>query len=50
MKIRLEFKLVDCWIGAYWAHHDLVTVPIRHYDLWICVLPMLPIYVSWDRA
>jgi hypothetical protein len=40
---RLEFKVQDLWIGAFWNNgrdDDLV-------DLWICVLPCLPIHLGW---
>jgi hypothetical protein len=39
--IALEFKPQDLWIGAYWKR-------IGHcVDVWICLVPMLPIHVSW---
>ena len=37
----VEFKVQDCWIGAYWKRSA------RRFDLWICVVPMLPIRISF---
>lgn len=38
---RLEFKAADCWIGVYWADEVLWR------DVWICIIPMLPIHAEW---
>lgn len=49
MKVRLEFKPQDCWVGVFWK-----TTPKANYqfrtDVWVCVLPMLPIHLSWFRS
>ena len=37
MKIRIEFKPQDLWVGAFW----------KPGHLWICILPMVPIHVMW---
>ncbi len=42
-EVSLEFKVQDCWIGVYWA------VRKAGVDVWICLLPMLPIHVRWYR-
>lgn len=34
MRVRLEFKLQDLWVGAYW----------RPGHLWVCLLPCLPLH------
>ncbi len=44
MKITLEFKLEDLWIGAYWRK-DIVY---KLYHLWICIIPCFPIHLTWD--
>lgn len=38
--LALEFKLADFWIGAFWQRKE------RHFDLWLCLLPCLPIHLS----
>jgi hypothetical protein len=68
MRIRLEFKLADFWIGVFWkvtktepvchcgdlmtqhsmlSGHDAVEMPQPDLlDIWICILPCLPIHVQ----
>ena len=36
--IRLEFKLEDLWVGAFWRKKD------GRFDVWVCILPTLPIH------
>jgi len=43
MNIRLEFKPEDFWIGAFWRSKDCGD-SVRRFDLWVCLLPMLPIH------
>ena len=40
-RAALEFKPRDLWVGAYWKRIG------NCIDLWICLLPCLPIHVSW---
>lgn len=63
--VSLEWKLADLWIGAFfknreqpgyvWAaiYYDGRSVvtgdKIRITDLWICILPCLPIHVRYSR-
>ena len=39
MTIRLEWKPEDMWIGAFWRRGQ------GRIDIWICVVPMLPIHI-----
>lgn len=41
MKVRLEFKAADCWVGAFWDRRGDVM------HLWVCLVPMLPLHVTW---
>ena len=36
--IRIEFKIQDFWIGAFWRKEG------TRFDLWICLLPTAPIH------
>lgn len=38
---QFEWKLADLWIGAFWKRTGSCI------DLWICLLPCLPLHVSW---
>lgn len=60
MRIRLEFKLADFWIGAFWRRDKKVVElvdesdlhvhgeEVNYFHLWICLLPCLPIHI-WRR-
>ena len=39
MKIRLEFKPRDLWIGAF----------LEKEHLWICAIPCFPIHFDWSE-
>ena len=48
-----ECKPQDCWIGVYWKKSDMF--PWRYHqrwrwDIWICLVPMLPIHLYWTRT
>jgi hypothetical protein len=51
MKVKLEFKKEDLWIGIHWKHQiieSLLSVR-KQYDIWICLLPMIPIHITIIR-
>lgn len=39
--VGIEFKLADLWIGTCFNTDDIGLV-----DIWICLLPCLPIHIS----
>ena len=41
IRARLEFKLHDMWIGAYWRRSRCG----RFTDVWLCLVPCLPIHI-----
>ena len=43
MKIQIEYKLQDCWIGFYWQFQW------GYYHLWICLIPCIPIHLVWEK-
>lgn len=55
MKVRLEWKPQDLWIGAFWDKKPIVYLGRRddgewvasEQHVWICLLPMLPIHIWW---
>ena len=52
MRITLEWKPQDCWVGLFWRvtrPHFEATRAIARVDVWICVVPMLPLHVWWWR-
>jgi hypothetical protein len=40
-RVRVEWKLADLWIGAFWKDSGNTT-----FDLWVCLIPCLPIHVK----
>lgn len=40
--VRLEWKPQDCWIGAFWKRNHPWSL-----DVWVCVLPMVPLHFGW---
>lgn len=55
--IRLEWKLADCWIGAFWQRGSFDQPGFKSghtLDIWVCLLPMFPIHarrvVWWETC
>lgn len=49
MRLSVEFKPRDLWVGVYWAkRYSMLDEPQRKYDLWLCVVPMLPMHLRWS--
>jgi hypothetical protein len=42
---RLEWKPQDLWLGVFWKN----KAP-RSLDVWVCVLPMVPVHFGWQAA
>jgi hypothetical protein len=49
-KLRLEFKLQDAWVGAFWRGGRHVSeetgLVVRTLEIWLCLLPCMPIHVT----
>ena len=41
--VRLEVKLQDAWIGAFWRRDG------AELHVWICLVPCLPIHIRTMR-
>lgn len=44
MKIRIEWKPQDLWIGVFWERHVYQFCSI--IDVWICFVPCIPLHIS----
>ncbi len=42
MKIRIYFEPRDIWLGVFWDRRPELNV-------WVCLLPMLPIHVRFGK-
>jgi hypothetical protein len=47
MIIDIKFKPQDLWIGLYWKKTNIGG--LQTIDLWICILPMIPIHFRWGK-
>jgi hypothetical protein len=41
--IGLGWKPQDLWLGVFWKEHPWNT----RVDIWICLVPMVPIHLTW---
>jgi hypothetical protein len=55
MRVRLEFKLQDSWVGVYWKKTGPFLIwwekrgrfmSARILHVWICLVPWFPIHVT----
>ena len=59
MKAKIEFKPQDCWIGVFWKKRKKYDAEIYYrtkairkkerLDVWICIVPMLPIHLVFEK-
>jgi hypothetical protein len=47
VEIRLAFEPRDLWLGVYWNRWGMANYV--HTDVYLCLLPMLPIVVTVTR-
>jgi hypothetical protein len=47
MRVRLEFKPEDLWIGVFWRRGRDWYVPKLH--VWVCLIPCFPLHFTFDR-
>ena len=48
VSVRLIWEPRDFWIGVYWER--VYEVYERGFDLYVCLVPMFPIRISWGRS
>lgn len=53
MKISIKFEWRDIWIGVYPKRPRWIRVKYKEailkYQIFVCLIPMLPIEISWTR-
>ena len=49
MTARIEFKLEDVWVGVFWRAEHFELTASTFYDVWVCIVPCLPIHIMWER-
>lgn len=48
MRIQLKFEPRDLWIGAYWNLTKSIESLYRRLDIYICIVPTLPIHLCFE--
>lgn len=53
--VRVEWKLEDLWIGAFWRKTPCLDADgnrkILATEIWICLIPCVPIHLTyWHDA
>lgn len=49
LRVRLEFKLADVWIGVFWKRSPAWKhYPWDRIDVWLCLLPCVPLHFTWS--
>lgn len=59
VRVALEFKPEDLWIGVHWKRSSIGAWDAsgqwcgsgaRVLDVWVCLVPMLPVHVHVESA
>jgi hypothetical protein len=45
--VRLLFEPCDLWVGIYWRRLRLYQPPRHQWDIYVCLIPTLPVRVRW---
>jgi len=52
--ISWGIKIEDLWVGAFWKEETrpfyYSCMPEHWRHVWICLLPCLPIHISWRKS
>ncbi len=46
LKVTLEFKIQDFWIGAYWKSEKNVFNCEKIFHLYLCLIPCFPLHIQ----
>lgn len=56
VKVRIERKWADLWIGVYWRHQRVSRSLVSPYEhqlhVWVCLVPCVPLHVmvTWREG
>lgn len=50
INLTVEYKPNDLWVGVYWKNTKSVESKYRKLDIYICLLPMLPIHIILENG
>lgn len=46
-RVSIEFNPHDLWIGVFWHYYSYLTIDFDKLDVYICIVPMLPILIAF---
>jgi len=54
IKVKILFEPRDMWVGLYWKYYGDIfpgrtTYHCHRFRVWICIVPMFPIRLTFDR-
>ena len=54
LKMRLEFKLQDMWLGVFWkttvkeySWNGVEQIDSKITDIWVCLIPCVPLHITY---
>lgn len=51
--VNVTFEPRDLWVGAYWDFYPYIWNPDQSehwvFDLYVCLIPCLPLHLRWAR-
>ena len=48
-EVRTRFVPNDLWLGCYWRRWEVLQDTCVETDVYICLIPALPIIITWER-
>ena len=48
MNLKVKFEPRDLWVGVYWNFSRSVESPYRRLNLYVCLVPTVPIIVCFE--
>jgi hypothetical protein len=46
----LHFNPHDCWVGIYWKHVLCDACKRKHFNVWLTILPCLPLHIVFGEV
>jgi hypothetical protein len=47
-ELRVKFEPRDVWVGVYWNMAQSVESAYKRLDLFICIVPLLPVHLRFE--
>lgn len=47
-EIKFLFELRDLWVGVYWNIVESIETPYHRLDVYICIIPTLPVRLRFE--